>query len=95
MPACCRKDSDWRLFTGCFHSFRTECLKGIDSFPICSARLKTVITKLSSTAVFSPDHKNEKEVQKEQDASNKAPRINEDEAIESLDAKGKKIMMTF
>ena len=93
MPACCRKDSDWKLFTGCFHSFHTECLKGIDSFPICSAHLKTVITKLSSTAqnsVFSPDHKNEKEVQKEQDASNKAPRINEDEAIESLDAKGKK-----
>ena len=23
MPACCHKDSDWKLFTGCFHSFHT------------------------------------------------------------------------
>ena len=98
MPACYRKVSDWKLCTGCFHCFHIECLKGIDSCPICSTHLKTVITKLSSTAqhsVFSPDHKNEKKVQKEQDASNKATRFNEEEAIESLDAKGKKLMMTF
>ena len=53
MPEYCRKDSDCKLFTGCFHSFHTECLKGIDTCPICSAHLKTVINKLSSTAQHS------------------------------------------
>jgi hypothetical protein len=93
MPACCLKDSNWKLFTGCFHSFHMECLKGIDSCPICCAHLRTVINKLSSTAqqsIFSPNDKNEKDAQKEQDASNKAPRIPE-EAKECLDAKVKKI----
>ena len=52
MPACHLQDKNtpWKKFNGCFHSFHLECLKDVDHCPICRSHLQMVIHQLGSSA---------------------------------------------
>ena len=52
MPACHLQDKNtaWKKFNGCFHSFHLDCLKDVDNCPICRSHLQMVIHQLGSNA---------------------------------------------
>ena len=45
----CQND-DWKVLTGCFHSFHTTCLNALNSCPLCKDFLKEKVQELGQTA---------------------------------------------
>ena len=84
------KDLKWKRFSGCFHSFHTECLGNINHCPICRGYLQLVLQQLSSTAqdsIFNGQHNAAvPSTNRENNTQDKPPKVHE-ETSEELSAK--------
>ncbi|PFX13842.1 Golgin-45 [Stylophora pistillata] len=52
LPECMMsaQNDDWKVLTGCFHSFHNTCLNGLNSHPLCKDFLKKKVQELGQTA---------------------------------------------
>ena len=51
LSSCCiRSDDDWKVLTGCWHSFHKACLLGSEFCPLCKETLVDQLQQLSITA---------------------------------------------